>query len=189
MILKRFFRYRNLYYPAIINNFRKSFCSIILSQFSLPSPTKTTLQNRVIHFQKAYINHVKHFGETNFFFNSTPIPSKKPPSQNNLDSTLSNPFLHQIICQNTVSSDNLLRSNYFISSVFKKWPCRNRSMGYNFLYRAGLLQLVTKHRSNALPLVIFVNIQPIQIARLRNVAKPNNHFILNCNHTVMRLKR
>ena len=58
-----------------------------------------------------------------------------------------------------------------VSPLLKKRPCRNGCVGNDRLSLHRRLQLLTKSAGNALPLIVLMDIQPVQVAGLVHIAK------------------
>ncbi len=54
---------------------------------------------------------------------------------------------------------------------------------YNIIFHA-----ITYRSCDTLPLIIFMNIQFIQVSRFVNISKPYNQIIFNCNISKMSQK-
>ena len=73
--------------------------------------------------------------------------------------------------------------------MLEKRLCRNGGVRCDRLSGCKALQFVADRRCNALPLIIFVDIQPVQITSLINVPKTNNFAIFYCNDCFVRTER
>ena len=98
---------------------------------------------------------------------------------------------HPVIFQCLTATYHRLFSDRSISALFKKRFCSNRSVGSNHRYPAIcriLLQTVGNRGADSHPLIIFMNIQPIQISRQDDISEPYNRTVIFYHNTMMYCK-
>lgn len=86
-------------------------------------------------------------------------------------------FLHNKICEKNALPFYLLLLDCLISSFFKECFCGNGCMRCYLLHPKRPFQFVANCRGNALPLIVLMNIQSIQISVSPDITKPYNHPI------------
>ena len=77
-----------------------------------------------------------------------------------------NNFLHHKICQQDSTALHLLFPDQPVSPFFKKSSGSQRGVGTDHCRARRLLQSLTESGGNALPLKIFMYIEPVQIRRI-----------------------
>ena len=86
-------------------------------------------------------------------------------------------------------ADHFLFAHDMVSAMLEKQLCRDGSVCRECLSSREALQFVADRRCNALPLIIFVDIQPVQITSLIHVPKANNFAIHHGDNRPGRPKR
>ena len=81
----------------------------------------------------------------------------------------------------------LLFLNNLITSFFKKWLRRNRSVSSNFTLNS-LLQLITNSSCNTFTLVIGVDIKTVKITRFIYIPKTDNLIVFYRYNRIMLLE-
>ena len=89
----------------------------------------------------------------------------------------------------STAPDHFLLAHDAVSAMLEKRLCRNGGVRCDRLSGCKALQFVADRRCNALPLIIFVDIQPVQITSLIHVPKTNNFAIFYCNDCFVRTER
>lgn len=73
--------------------------------------------------------------------------------------------------------------------MLEKRLCRSGGVRCDRLSGCKALQFVADRRCNTLPLIVLMDIQPVQIAGLIHVPKTNNFAIFYCNDCFVRTER
>ena len=76
-----------------------------------------------------------------------------------------------------------------VSPVFKKGLCRDRGVNGYIALRCNPFQTVAYRRCNSLTLMVFMNIEPVQIPGFRYIAKSDDRFAVHGHEAVMRQQR
>ena len=78
----------------------------------------------------------------------------------------------------------LLFLNNLITSFFKKWLRRNRSVSSNFTLNS-LLQSITNSSCNTFTLIIGVDIKTVKITRFIYIPETNNYIVINRYNSIV----
>lgn len=83
-------------------------------------------------------------------------------------------LFHHKICEHNATPDHFLFAHDAVSAMQEKRPCRDGSVCRECLSSREALQFVADRRCNTLPLIVLMDIQPVQIAGLIHVPKADN---------------
>lgn len=86
-------------------------------------------------------------------------------------------------------ADHFLFAHDMVSAMLEKQLCRDGSVCRECLSSREALQFVADRRCNTLPLIVLMDIQPVQIAGLIHVTKANNFAIHHGDNRPVRPKR
>ena len=86
-------------------------------------------------------------------------------------------------------ADHFLFAHDMVSAMLEKQLCRDGSVRCDYLSGCKALQFVADRRCNTLPLIVLVDIQPVQIAASIHVPKADDRTVFCGNNRPVRPKR
>lgn len=91
-------------------------------------------------------------------------------------------LFHDIICNGNSASEHRLLFDYPVSTTKEKRFFRNGRVRCNPPSADGTLQRIANQRSNALSLIVLMDIKPVQITRSVHVSETDDHTVHSGNN-------